>query len=328
MTACFVYRMMYAMDSWLEQLDDEVAPYVEPLLQISYIALDSPDARPQVKEMLLSACASAAAAAGQAMHPHLPSLLPRLERCLVATDDKHLRPRARSLEVLGMLVSARGGKDAMAPHIPAAMAAADSGFELDYGELREYGHGMYAEVAEALCESFAPYLPACLDKALASLRLDDGVLYDSDEEEHERAARGGEGSDVDEEDDDLNDSDGDGAGGNNNYSIFSGVVEEKAAACKAIASYAHHCPDAFKGHIGQFLDPMGGMADYMHEMVRSQAHHALARMAQCALRAAPPPSTEAFPVVDACLNATQRAAAEDDDRDAVGAAMESAAEVV
>ena len=53
--------MMYAMDSWLEQLDDEVAPYVEPLLQISYIALDSPDARPQVKEMLLSACASAAA---------------------------------------------------------------------------------------------------------------------------------------------------------------------------------------------------------------------------------------------------------------------------
>ena len=328
MTACFVYRMMYAMDSWLEQLDDEVAPYVEPLLQISYIALDSPDARPQVKEMLLSACASAAAAAGQAMHPHLPSLLPRLERCLVATDDKHLRPRARALEVLGMLVSARGGKDAMAPHISAAMAAADSGFELDYGELREYGHGMYAEVAEALCESFAPYLPACLDKALASLRLDDGVLYDSDEEEHERAARGGEGSDVDEEDDDLNDSDGDGAGGNNNYSIFSGVVEEKAAACKAIASYAHHCPDAFKGHIGQFLDPMGGMADYMHEMVRSQAHHALARMAQCALKAAPPPSTEAFPVVDACLNATQRAAAEDDDRDAVGAAMESAAEVV
>ena len=89
-------RMMYAMDSWLEQLDDEVAPYVEPLLRISYIALDSPDARPQVKEMLLSACASAAAAAGGAMHPHLPALLPRLERCLTATEDKDLKPRARA----------------------------------------------------------------------------------------------------------------------------------------------------------------------------------------------------------------------------------------
>ena len=70
--------------------------------------------------------------------------------------------------------------------------------------------------------------------------------------------------------------------------------EEKAAACKAVASYAHHCPNAFKTHIGAFLNPMGDMADYMHEMVRSQAHHALARMAQCALKAAPPP-TRGFP---------------------------------
>ena len=60
---------------------------VEPLLRIVFMALDSPDARPQVREMLLSATASAAAAAGDAMHPHLSALLPRLERCLVATGD-------------------------------------------------------------------------------------------------------------------------------------------------------------------------------------------------------------------------------------------------
>ena len=207
-------RMMYAMDSWLEQLDDEVAPYVEPLLQISYIALDSPDARPQVKEMLLSACASAAAAAGGAMHPHLPALLPRLERCLTATEDKDLKPRARALEVLGMLVSARGGRAAMEAHVPAIMAAADSGFDLDYSELREYGHGMYAEVAEALGEGFAPYLPGCVEKAAASLRLDDGVVYDSDEEEHDRARRSMvPGGDSDDDGEDLSDSDGDGGNG-------------------------------------------------------------------------------------------------------------------
>ena len=219
----------------------------------------------------------------------------------------------------------------MEAHVPAVMAAADSGFDLDYSELREYGHGMYAEVAEALGEAFAPYLPGCVDKAMTSLRLDDGVVYDSDEEEHERNGRriaGLPGGDSDDDGEDLSDSDSDGGGGGGNYSIFSGVVEEKAAACKAVASYAHHCPDAFKTHIGAFLNPMGDMADYMHEMVRSQAHHALARMAQCALRAAPPPSAEAFPIVDASLNATQRAALEDDDRDAVAAAMESAAEVI
>lgn len=319
-------RMMYAMDSWLETLEDEVGPYVEPLLRIVFMALDSPDARPQVREMLLSATASAAAAAGDAMHPHLSALLPRLERCLVATGDADLRPRARALEVLGMLVSARGGREAMAPHVPAAMAAAAAGFELDYSELREYGHAMFAEVAEALGEDFAPYLASCVEKAIATLELDDGVVYDSDEED---AGRGGGAGDSDSEED--LDSDGEDAGGRrgaSNYSVFSGVVEEKAAACRAVSSYAHHCPAAFKGHIGAFLDKMGQMADYMHEIVRAQAHGALARMAQCALIAAPPPAQDAFPVVDAALNAAHRTLAEDDDRDAASAAMESAAEVI
>ena len=318
-------RMMYAMDSWLETLEDEVGPYVEPLLRIVFMALDSPDARPQVREMLLSATASAAAAAGDAMHPHLSALLPRLERCLVATGDADLKPRARALEVLGMLVSARGGREAMAPHVPAAMAAAASGFELDYSELREYGHAMFAEVAEALGEDFAPYLASCVKKAIATLELDDGVVYDSDEED---AERGGAGDSDSEEDLDSDGEDAGGRRGASSYSVFSGVVEEKAAACRAVSSYAHHCPAAFKGHIGEFLDKMGRMADYMHEIVRAQAHGALARMAQCALIAAPPPAQDAFPVVDAALNAAHRALAEDDDRDSASAAMESAAEVI
>lgn len=40
---------MYAMDSWLEQLEEEVGPYVKPLLDIVYLALDSESARPQVR---------------------------------------------------------------------------------------------------------------------------------------------------------------------------------------------------------------------------------------------------------------------------------------
>ena len=79
----------------------------------------------------------------------------------------------------------------------------------------------------------------------------------------------------------------------------------------------------------------------MHDVVRAQAHAALARLAQCALRAAPLPGTAhlshlasvpdaspAFDVVDASLNAAHRALSEDDDRDAVCAAMEAAAEVI
>ena len=331
-------RTVYVLDAWLERLEEgDVAPYVKPTLDIAYAAIDGAWAF-KTREAVLGAVASAAAAAGTAMHAHLPALLPRLEKCLTASGDDDLRSRARALEVLGMLISASGGAEAMAPHVPAAMAAAAAGFdeELDYSELREYGHGLFAETAEALGERFAPYLPACLEKARATLELDDGVVYDS-EDERDEARRGGDGDDSDASDE----SDESGFGAGINYSVFSGVVEEKAAACRAVASYAHSCPEAFAPSVTAFAPTLSAMADHMHDVVRAQAHAALARLAQCALRAAPLPGTAhlshlasvpdaspAFDVVDASLNAAHRALSEDDDRDAVCAAMEAAAEVI
>ena len=324
-------RTVYVLDAWLERLEEEdVAPYVKPTLDVAYAAIDGGWA-PKAREAVLGAVASAAAAAGKAMHAHLSALLPRLEACLTASGDDDLRARARALEVLGMLISASGGAEAMAPHVPAAMAAAAAGFDpaLDYSELREYGHGLFAETAEALGEAFAPYLAACLDRASATLELDDGVVYDS-EEERDEARRGG---DADAAESDESDESARGAG--INYSVFSGVVEEKAAACRAVASYAHFCPDAFVPFVPAFAPTLSAMADHMHDVVRAQAHAALARLAQCALRAAPlangpscPDASPAFDVVDKSLNAAHRALSEDDDRDAVCAAMEAAAEVI
>ena len=323
-------RMMYAMDSWLEQLDDEVArACAEPLLRISYIALDSPDARPQARDAPVRvrvggggggrrhapAPARAAAAVGAVPDGH-GGQGPETPRS-GAGGARHARARARGTGGDGGARSRHHGRRRLGirPGLQRAQGVRARHVRRGGGSARR---------------RVRSYLPGCVEKARGfAPRLDDGVVYDSDEEEHDRARRSMvPGGDSDDDGEDLSDSDSDGGGGGGNYSIFSGVVEEKAAACKAVASYAHHCPNAFKTHIGAFLNPMGDMADYMHEMVRSQAHHALARMAQCALKAAPPPSAEAFPIVDASLNATQRAALEDDDRDAVAAAMESAAEVI
>ena len=155
------------------------------------------------------------------------------------------------------------------------------------------------------------------------LELDDGVVYDSDEED---AERGGAGDSDSEE----VAADGEEMRSPRRVQLlpFLGRGGGKGGGVKHPVLYAHHCPAALKGYIGEFLDKMGRMADYMHEIVRAQAHGALARMAQCALIAAPPPAQDAFPVVDAALNAAHRALAEDDDRDSASAAMESAAEVI
>ena len=43
------------------------------------------------------------------------------------------------------------------------------------------------------------------------------------------------------------------------YNVFSGVVEEKAAACKAVASFAHHCPVAFVPYLNHFVEKIGAV---------------------------------------------------------------------
>ena len=62
-------------------------------------------------------------------------------------------------------------------------------------------------------------------------------------------------------------------------------MDEKASACKALNCYASHCPKAFGQYITKASELLGGMTDYMHEMVRVQAHLALARTAIAAVTA-------------------------------------------
>jgi hypothetical protein len=89
-------RTVYVLDAWLERLEEgDVAPYVKPTLDIAYAAIDGAWAF-KTREAVLGAVASAAAAAGTAMHAHLPALLPRLEKCLTASGDDDLRSRARA----------------------------------------------------------------------------------------------------------------------------------------------------------------------------------------------------------------------------------------
>jgi len=306
-------RMMYAMDAWLEDLQGEVEEYVKPLLDIVFLAIDS-DAKPHVREMLLSALASATASCGRKVHEFFRDLLPRLTKCFNLTSDAELSVRARALEVLGMLISSdREHTFIDAQTNDFAVRVALSGFELDFAELREYAHGLFGEVSEAMGEGFEQYLDVCVGKAIESIELDDGIMFDSEDE-----------ADRDELDSD-DDYEGDGGQKTSGYSIRSGVMDEKASACKALNCYASHCPRAFAKYIPKVSKLLVSMSDYMHEMVRVQAHLALGQTAIAALMIDP---TSSQSLAHESLSATIRCVLDDDDKEAVSASIESAALVL
>jgi len=262
-------RVLYAVDEYMCVLEgEELAPHLPLFLSYLMQLLDAPAAPPKLQEMALAVAASAADSSGRAFHPFMHALLPRLQRCMCLTSDEGLPVRARSLECLGNLMAAPGGRAAFAPLLPDAMAAAAAGFELDYSELREYGHGFYAAAAACARDQLAPWLPGVVAQALASLALDDGYA-------------GGGGSD-----DDGGDSDSEGSDAvARRFSIRTGVLDEKSAAVCALGCYARHCGAAFAPHLERVLPVLLTMSRYFHEQVRQQAYDALARCIACAYAA-------------------------------------------
>ncbi len=308
-------RVLYALDTWMECLDPEdLAPHLPVFLQHLVAMLDSAVVPPPLKEMALSAAASAAGAAGEAFHPFLPELLPRLQQCLCITEDAGLKVRARALECLGMLVSAPGGREAFAPLLAPAMTAAAAGFELDFSELREYGHGFYAAAASVAGAQFAPWLPGVVQQAQSSLALDDGVSYDT-------------GSDSDDSDvaDGERGGDADDNGRMRNFSVRTGVLDEKSAAARALGEYALHCGAAFTPFLSAVLPVLLQLTSYFHEQVRAQAFIALGHCIANAYEAGSQPQAGVLAEVVATLAG---GVVDDDDKAAAAMAMESAARVL
>lgn len=308
-------RLLYALDAWLETLEDEAAPYVPAMLQVLGAALASGSA--DLQELALSATASAAASAGEAFRPHLPELLPRLVACLTNEQPDFVTVRARALECVGMLVAAEGGREALGDEcIQNILVVAQAGSASEHSELREYAHGYYMNAAHALKADFTPYLAQVVPAALQSLAMDDGtVLYDSDTDE-----------DSDSDDDDA----GDGVGDSKSLRVRTGVLDEKAAATRALGTYAEHCGVAYAPWLEQVLPALEQMSTYFHEDVREQAVTALQSCVVNTVWAARPDPTDSMVqgAVALALGCITTAVEEDDDKEVVAAAMAAAAETI
>ena len=179
-------RTVYVLDAWLERLEEEdVASPSSP--RSMWRTRRSTEAAPKARGSRAGRRRVRGGESGETRAPFRASSA--AEACLTASGDDDLRARARASR-FSVCSSPPPGRRGDGAHVPAAMAAAAAGFDpaLDYSELREYGHELFAETAEALGEAFAPYLAACLDRASATLELDDGVVYDSEDDATRRGA--------------------------------------------------------------------------------------------------------------------------------------------
>ncbi|MCO5558950.1 hypothetical protein L7F22_012541 [Adiantum nelumboides] len=300
-------KAYYALAAFCENLGTEILPYLEPLMAKLLQALEN--GRRALQETCMSAIGAAAAAAEQAFIPYSARVLEMMKHFMVLTKDEDLAARARATELVGIIAIAVGCQN-MQLVLHEFVGAAITGFSLDYSELREYTHGFLSSVAEVLKESFVQvasitiiillthigvmqqevghmqqvvvhgngnvifvdmrkqYLPRAVPLALESCNLDDGAAVDFEDSEEEGDAPSGFGGVSSDEDDQDNRR-------VRNFSVRTGVLDEKAAATQALGAFAAHTKAAFSPYLSQCLDVLKRHAGYFHEDVRLQAMIAL-----------------------------------------------------
>lgn len=108
-------------------------------------------------------------------------MLPVLHHFMQHPGKDYVDCRCRAIESAGIIVGALGAEDpVISPHINGMMEVALQGFSgTDSPDLRDHSHSMFANIAKALGENFAAWLPRVVPLAFESCKQEDGQVGDA-----------------------------------------------------------------------------------------------------------------------------------------------------
>lgn len=172
--------MFYALETFCENLEDAIVPYLPALLERLFETL-SPANSTKLRELALSSVSATASAAKTHMLPFFPQLVEGLNMYFVKTDQEdivELRPQA--IDTLATL--ARNiGKENFMPLTNNTMNFALSfltEIKNDEPELRTSLYNLFAALAEVVGSEMEQVFPQIIDPMLDSIKSSNEVNAD------------------------------------------------------------------------------------------------------------------------------------------------------
>ncbi|KAK2855493.1 hypothetical protein Q7C36_007362 [Tachysurus vachellii] len=267
-----VTKAFYALENFIENLDDDIHSYLPTLMETMLSALNN-TVNLKLKELAVSAIGAIANAAKEMLVPYFPPVIESLKGFLTDTRDEMRSLQTQALDTLSVLARTVG-KDVFGP---LAAECVQLGLNLtdavDDPDLRRCTYSLFSAVSTISPESVDPHLSAITTLMLMSLRSTEGVkthleedkqfvLLDDDDGEDE--------GDVVLEEDGENEVE-DVAG----FTVENSYIDEKEDACEALGEIAFNTSAAFQSYLESSFQQVYGLCDFPHENVRRAAFGAL-----------------------------------------------------
>ncbi|XP_026575342.1 importin-4-like [Pseudonaja textilis] len=188
-------KAYYALENFVENLDDKIEPYLPALMERMLNTLASPGT-PRTKELAISAIGSIAQAAKESLLPYFQAIMEHLTGYML-TNQEDLRPvQIQSVETMATLANVLNNDIFRPLSEKCCQLGLDLCDRVDDPDLRRCTYSLFSSLANVMGDSITPYLPRITTLLIYSLKSTEGVklplssedsflLFDDEEEEAE-----------------------------------------------------------------------------------------------------------------------------------------------
>ncbi|XP_059474979.1 importin-4-like [Neocloeon triangulifer] len=268
-----VDRMFYALETFCEQLNDDLIPYLPTLMERLLMTLD-PRFSIHLRELALSAIGSTAMAAKKNILPYFPHIIEVLKTFLIvhaSEDDKPLQVQALdTLAILGRNIGEENFR-------PLAWESLNLGIQLvkssgDDADLRKASYGLFASISTVLKGEMSASLQEIVPFLLQSIKSKEGIVTHFKEDADKVYPVYDEVKDELEEDLDAEFTDDEEVCSDIvGYDLKNDYTEESEEACLALKEIAAEVGEAFTPYLKESFTEVYSALNYPHQSVKCAA---------------------------------------------------------
>jgi hypothetical protein len=271
-------RLFYALETFCENLDEGLMPYLPTLMDRLFVALDPNGWSMQLKRIALSTLGSAASAVKEGLFPYFQKIIELLNLYINADPNSEIHQlQSYAIEALAVIAQFIGVDNFK----PLAAESLQLGLRILQGtddpDVRKSVYALFAALAIVMKEEISPVLPKIVEQMINSIQSSEGIVTHYEEDEKEELDVYGELSDDDEdEEEDIDVASSSSADSTHcRYSVENSYNEEKEQACLALREICINTGSSFLPYIEKSFEEIFKLINYPQDDIRKASVDAL-----------------------------------------------------
>ncbi|KAJ8957095.1 hypothetical protein NQ318_007310 [Aromia moschata] len=289
-------RLFYALETFCENLEDGLMPYLPTLMERLFVALDPSGFSMQLKRVALSTLGSAATAAKEGMLPYFKKIIEILNVYINSDPNSEIHQlqcyAIESLAVVAQFIGAENFRPLAAESLQLGLRILD---ETEDPDIKKSVYALFAALAIVMKGDISSALPKIVNEMIESIQSSEGIVTHYEEEEKD---------DIDvyefsDEDEDVEeDIEGSSSGSADStqcrYSVENSYNEEKEQACLALREICLNTGNAFLPYIEKSFEEIFKLINYPQEDIRKASVEALLQFCIALYKVSSPEAKQAL----------------------------------